>query len=342
MNRFLPLAAVFVVALTLTACSSSHDSDQGDADTRPAAAVLVQAAENKSRSTTEEVVGTVQAKHRAVLEPKLSGRITSLPVILGQHVKSGELVARLDTAEIKARLDQAEASLDQAQRHWNRTSALFGQQAATHAEYDAAQTGYSQARAVAAEAKAMMSYTEILAPFDGVVTNKWAHEGDFAAPGKPLISMEDPLTLQVEADVPQAIAAQVAVDTRLTVGLDGAGAALTGIVSEVASAGDPLTRTVRIKVDLPTQPGLSSGQFARLFVPVGESQSLRVPAAAVVQRGQLEIVFVVSNRIAQLRLVKTGKRIDDEWEILSGLDAGDLVVVEGASQLTDGQTVAVK
>ena len=183
---------------------------------------------------------------------------------------------------------------------------------------------------------------KIVAPFDGVVTKKWADVGDLAAPGKPLIAIEDPSGLQLEADVPQAIASHVQRDARLAARVDGVSGELTGTVSEIAPAADPVSRTFRVKVDLPAQPGLSSGQFARLLVPVGESNSLRVPASAVVQRGQLEIVFVVANQHAQLHLVKTGKRVGDEMEILSGLHAGDAVVVDGAAQLTDGQPVEAK
>jgi hypothetical protein len=77
-------------------------------------------------------------------------------------------------------------------------------------------------------------------------------------------------------------------------------------------------------------------------VPIGERTAVRVPATAVVQRGQLEIVFSVTNQHAQLRLVKTGQRVGDEIEILSGLDAGKTVVISGADQLTDGQPVEAK
>jgi len=291
---------------------------------------------------TEEVVGTVRARLHATLEAKLSGRIDKLPVVLGQRVKAGELVARLDAAEINARLEQAEAALEQAERDWKRVSALFQQQSVTRAEYDAAQSRNRLAKGAAAEAKAMMSYVEIVAPFDGVVTKKWVDVGDLAAPGKPLISIEDPSALQLEADVPQAIASRVQGGARLAARVDDVSGELTGTVSEIAPTADSVSRTFRVKVDLPGKPGLRSGQFARLAVPVGESHSLRVPASAVVQRGQLEIVFVVANQRAQLHLVKTGKRVGDEMEILSGLHAGDVVVIDGAAQLTDGQPVEAK
>jgi RND family efflux transporter MFP subunit len=117
---------------------------------------------------------------------------------------------------------------------------------------------------------------------------------------------------------------------------------LTGVVSEIAPNADPGSRTFRVKLELPPTPGLRPGQFVRLQLPVGESRSLRVPAAAVVQRGQLEIVFVVANQNAQLRLAKTGRRFGNTVEILSGLDADDSVVVDGADRLSDGQPLEMK
>jgi membrane fusion protein (multidrug efflux system) len=117
---------------------------------------------------------------------------------------------------------------------------------------------------------------------------------------------------------------------------------LSGIVAEIAPNADPTSRTFRVKLDVPASPGLKLGQFARLIVPVGESTSMRVPTSAVVQRGQMELLFAVENRHARLRLVKTGRRVNDETEILSGLDSGDSVVVDNPRQLVDGQPVQEK
>jgi RND family efflux transporter MFP subunit len=334
--------AVLASALCFTGCGAKPESSKAHSSNLPAASVRLQTVQSKPQAITEEVMGTVRAKLQATLEAKLSGRIDKLPVVLGQRVKAGELVARLEAAEINARLDQARASLEQAERDWKRLSTLFEQQAVTRADYEAAQARHRVAEGAAAEAKAMMSYVEVVAPFDGVVTKKWADLGDLAAPGKPLISVEDPSALQLEADVPQAIASQVHRDARLAARVDGVSGELTGTVTEIAPTADSVSRTFRVKVDLSAVPGLSSGQFARLLVPVGEGHSLRVPGTAVVQRGQLEIVFVVANQHAQLHLVKTGKRVGDEMEILSGLHAGDVVVVEGAAPLMDGQSVEAR
>ncbi len=329
------------LVLLLTSCSRQTTTHLAS-PTLPPAQVQVQTAVSKTYATSEEVVGTVRAKLRATLEAKVSGRIDKLPVVLGQTVKAGQLVARLDAPEIKARLDQSQASLQQAERDWKRASALLEQQAVTRSEYDAAESRYRVAQAAVAEGQAMLGYVEVLAPFDGVVTRKWSDVGDLASPGKPLIDLEDPSALQLEADVPEAIAARVQPNASLSVRLDGAAKELKGTVSEIAPSADPASRTLRVKLALPQTPGLLPGRFARLAVPVGESNSVRVPGSAVVLRGQLELVFVATNQHAQLHLVKTGKKFGDEVEILAGVEPGESVVVSGVSLLVDGQAVETK
>jgi RND family efflux transporter MFP subunit len=326
----------------LAGCGKAHQGHTAAQPELPSVQVRTQTVEAKSSASIEEVVGTVRAKLRATIEAKTSGRITDLPVVLGQKVRAGELVARLDAPEIRARLDQAEASLQQAERDAKRMASLFKQQAASRADYETADSRYLVAKGVVAEARAMMRYVEILAPFDGVVTRKWVDVGDQAAPGKPLVDIEDPSQLQVEADVPEAIASRIKQDARMTIRVGQSSGDLSGTIVEIAPIADPTSRTFRVKLDVQACPGLMSGQFARLVVRVGENTSLRVPASAVVQRGQMEILFVVENQRARLHLVKTGRRVNDETEILSGLDSGDLVVVDNPHQLVDGQRLQEK
>jgi len=323
----------------LAGCGKTH---QGTTPAQPelaAVQVRTQSVESKQVTAVEEVVGTFRAKLRATIEGKTTGRITDIPVSLGQKIKTGELIARLNAPEIKARLDQAEAGLQQAERDSKRASSLFNQQAATRSDYDAADSRYQVAKAAMAEAQAMMTYVEILAPFDGVVTRKWVDVGDQAAPGKPLIDIEDPSKLQLEADVPEGIAARIQQNARLSIRVGETTGDLSGTVAEIAPIADPISRTFRVKLDVTAHANLMSGQFARVLVPLGETTSMRVPASAVVQRGQMEIVFAVENQRAQLHLVKTGRQLKDETEILSGLDSGDSIVIENASQLVDGQPV---
>ncbi len=333
----------FVTVLTmavalLTGCGKARHERDAPPELPPVR-VRTTSVQTKSVPSVEEVVGTVRAKLRATIEAKASGRIVELPVVLGQKVKAGDLLARLDAPEIKARLEQAEAGLQQANRDWKRISSLYDQQAATRADYDSVQSRLEQAKAAVNEARAMLDYVEVKAPFDAVVTRKVADVGDLAAPGKPLVEIEDPSRLQIEADVPEAIVGKIQPGAIMAIRTGEAAAELTATVAEIAPIADPLSRTFRVKLDLPGSRGLMSGQFARLAVPVGETLSLRVPASAVVLRGQMEIVFAVENQHARLHLVKTGRQLKDETEILSGLDSGDSVIVDSASQLIDGQPV---
>ena len=328
--------------LLLAGCGKAHRGNPAAQSDLPSVQVRTQIVESKPLASVEEVVGTVRARLRATIEAKANGRITAMPVILGQKVKAGELVARLDAPEIKARLDQAEASLQQAERDSERMSSLFPQHAVSRADYETAESRYRVARGVVAEARAMMGYVEILAPFDGVVTRKWVDVGDQATPGKPLVDIEDPSKLRLEADVPEAIASKIQQDARMAVRVGQSTSDLSGTIAEIAPIADPASRTFRVKLDLPASPGLMSGQFARLIVPLGEHTSVRVPASAVVQRGQLEILFIAENQHARLHLVKTGRRVNDETEILSGLDSGDSVVVDDPHQLADGQPLQEK
>jgi RND family efflux transporter MFP subunit len=154
--------------------------------------------------------------------------------------------------------------------------------------------------------------------------------------------MENPDTLRLEADVPEALIGNVKLGDKLAVRIAAVASELEGSVAEMSPAADPNSRTSLVKLDLPGATGLRSGQFGRVAVPVGEASTIRVPAAAVIQHGQMELVFVVANGHAQLRLVKMGRRVGDEIELVSGLNSGEQIVTEGATALADGQPVTVK
>lgn len=340
--RMPALAAAGLVAAALTGCHRASESTPTSRPELPRATVRVQPATRQALAANEEVVGTVRARTRATLEAKVSGRIEKLPVTLGQAVKAGDLVAQLDAAEIKARVDQAQANLEHAEQDAKRIATLFAQQAATRSELDAIEARRRAAAAGVTEARAMLAYVQVLAPYDGVVTRKWAEAGDLAMPGKPLIDLEDLTALQLLADVPETLAEKLKVGASLGVRIDPLGKELPATIVERAPAADPASRTVAVKLDLPATPGLMPGQFARLIVPLQTGESLRVPAAALVHHGQLDILFVVTNQHSQLRLVRTGRHIGPDVEILAGLTAGESVVIEGAAVLSDHQPVEVK
>ena len=342
MNAPTQIAAGLLLLLALALVGCGHKTERAAAPPLPTATVRAQTVESKKRVATEEVVGTVRAKLRSVIEAKVSGRIEQMLVVPGQQVKAGEVLAVIDAREVQARYDQALAVRQQAEADLKRLSSLLDQKILSQAEFDNAQAKARVAIAGVTEAETMLDYTKVTAPFAGVITRKHADVGDLATPGKPLLDMEDSRALRLEADVPEAVVGKLTLGDKLPVRIAALETELEGVISEIAPAADPGSRTFLVKLDLPPQPGLRAGQFGRVAMPVGETAALRVPASAVVQRGQMEMVFVVSDGKAQLRLVKTGKRIGAEVELVSGVSAGEKVVVADAAGLMDGQPVSMQ
>lgn len=344
--KLFPRTAVLaagVLALVLFAgCGRTRRASVGDTAALPPVTVAVQRVVKKERPATEEVVGTVRAKLRAAIEAKISGKIENMPVVPGQKVAAGDLLAELDAREVQARADQAKAVYQQAEADWKRLAQLWDQNVLSRAEYDSGKSKFEVAEASLLEAQTLVGYAKVTAPFAGVITRKLADIGDLATPGRPLLDMEDTRALRLEADVPEEVVDNIKIGDRMPVRIAAVATELEGTVSEIAPAADPNSRTFLVKLDLRDAPGLRAGQFGRAIMPVGTTSALRVPAAAVVQRGQMELVFVAENGRAQLRLVKTGKRVDDEVEVVSGLDAGESVITSGVGALGDGQPVSVQ
>ena len=330
-----------VAVAVLAALGCDKHTEPANLPLPPPANVQVITVKQAKDAAMEEVVGTVRAKLRATLEAKVSGRITKLPVTLGQAVKNGDLVALLDAGEIRAKLAQARAALDQANAELKRFSALLAQDAVTRQEYDAVRARQRIAQATLEEAQTISAYTRVRAPFSGIVTQKFADVGDLASPGKPLVAIDDPTELRLEVNVPEALLGNVRAGMMLDIRVDAISVPLKGKAVEVAPTADPNSRTFLTKIDLPEHENLRAGQFGRAMIPTSSISVLRIPRSALVQRGQMETLFVHHQGKALLRLVKTGKVLGDRVEILAGLEGGEQVVVDTAPSLVDGQSVQV-
>ena len=331
------LPLLLALALAVAGCGKKHEPAR---EALPAVSVRVQTIEKKPHLASEEVVATVNSKLRSVIESKVSGRIDKMLVTPGQQVKVGDLLAELDIREIRAKLDQATPVREQAEKDLTRYTDLLAKRVITQQEFEGAQSKARVARAAVTEAETMLGYAKVTAPFDGVITRKLADVGDLATPGKPLVEMEDPGALRLEAAVPEAIIDRVSLGSKLVVRIGST--ELEGVVREMSPTADPNSRTLLVKLDLPATPGLRTGQFGRVAVPVAETSVLRVPASAILRRGQMELVFIRNDKHAQLRIVKTGKAIGGETEIVSGVNAGEEIIIEGAANLVDGQPIEVR
>ncbi len=328
----------FLALVSLAGCSREHSGPPAES---ALASVRVQVAtvQREIAPAIVETTGTVRPAEHAVLAAKISGIIESLPLTLGQSVKHGELLAHLAAPEVAARLAQARAQFETAQREERRNREL----AATGAETDDAARAAAErlhaARAAVEEAEAMLAYMDIRAPYDGRVAQKFAYAGDLATPGQPLLVLESSAALRVEAPVPASLAATLALGAELPVQIADVPAPTIGRVAEIAAAADSATHTVLVKLDLPSPDAVWSGRAARLALRGSPVETLLLPASCVSRFGQMERVFVVIAGHAQLRLVKTGAIRGERIELLSGVAAGENVIVAPIGTLHDGQPV---
>jgi membrane fusion protein (multidrug efflux system) len=336
-------AKIILTALLAVAGAGcgKHEESGAPAPKAPPVAVEVTEVAVQPLWDEEEVVGNVEAAQRAVLSAKVTGVIDSLKVAPGARVTRGGVLATIDAREIRARLDSAVAAQDQAKKDFARIERLLQSGSSTRQEFDAATTRLRTADAALVEARTMLQYTEITAPFDGVVTRKMVEVGDLATPGKPLLEMENSSLLRFECQIPEALIDRVQMGAELPVAIDAAGAALTGKVSEIAPSASAGSRTFLVKLDLPPAEKLRAGQFGRVSVPVRERPAVLVAEGAVVRRGQIESVFVIEEGVARLRLVKTGRRHNGQVEVISGLTGGEKVASKDAHLLRDGAAVEV-
>jgi RND family efflux transporter MFP subunit len=213
--------------------------------------------------------------------------------------------------------------------------------AAAQARRDASHAGRTQAEAGVSQASTAVSFTKIRAPFDGLVIAKPAEPGAMAAPGVPLLVVEDPSRLRLEAQVDESKIGVVKLGQSVPVLIDSLGdAPLAGKVVQIVPAADPSSRTFTVKIELPSNPGIRSGLFGRARFPSGEREAIAIPKTAVLSRGQMQAVYVVgSDHLASLRFVTLGEASGEQVEVLSGLQNGDRIVAQPGDRELSGKQV---
>lgn len=318
--------------------------------------VSVVAAQAANVPDVVEAVGTLRAAQTSQLAAQMMGNIVEIRVHEGDRIQRGQVLAVIDEAQPRAALDRAAAADLAAQQEITASDSDFNLAEATlkryqtlyekksvspqefdevNARYQAAQArrdmsraGQSEAEAALDQARSALGYTRILAPFDGVVTEKKADVGALASPGMPIFTVEDLRRYRLEATVNESDLRCVHMGQQLPVLLDALGdKPLKGRVVEIVPAADPASRSFLVKIDIPSDPALRSGLFGRAQFTRGERSALLIPRTAVVERGQLQGVYVLDpNGIAGLRYITLGKPSVGQVEVLAGLQAGEMLV----------------
>ncbi len=293
----------------------------------------------------ELAVGTVRAVHETAIASKLLAKVLAVNVQAGQLVKAGEVLVQLDDADLQAQLRQsaaavtaAEAALANAQVEFDRIRQLYEQSNETKSAFDRAETTLKmaaaeleRARQAHEQARTTLEYATIRSPIDGRVIERRVEVGDMARPGEPLVSLYDPDRMQLVASVRESLSQRLAVGQTIGVRVDALGHTCQGRISEIVPEAESASRTFQVKVTGPCPPGVYSGMFGRLLIPLDEQEVLLIPPAAVRRVGQLDLVDVVeagaAGPVLRRRVVQVGRTLEGQVEVLAGLRAGEQVAL---------------
>jgi len=357
----------FSILLALAACGGDIEPGSRSGDHPIIGGLKIAEIGASSLPFSTAYTGTVESRNRGILAARTDGRVTRIAVREGEQVQAGDLLLTIADNQAADRLREAEAALSGAmnrlaaaeararlaQSTYERYQRLFANEAVTPQEMDRVTAEGEEARQQVAAAKAAvagaesgrnaartaLAYSRVTAPYAGRVVRTQVEEGSTVQPGSPLLVLDRSGGLQVSAALPEARAGQVAVGDQVHVEVPALGQSFPGAVAEVQSAADPRSRTFAIKVDLPATAQVPPGLFARVVFAGSEEPMLLLPASAIIERGQLTGVYLVQDGILHYRLVKTGRQIAEQFEILSGLRPGDRVVVEGTERARSGARV---
>ena len=325
------------------------------------------------RARTSTVISSRVMGYVREVNVQTGDRVREGQLLLGLDTRDLDISARRAEAarqEVRTAVPEADsavaaakANLDLAQVTFGRMQDLFRKTSVSNQEFDeasarlkAAQAAYemavarraqldakiSQAEQDVRSAEVARSYAAVVAPFAGVVVSKSVDPGTLAVPGAPLLSIEREGAYRLEASVEESHLAAIKPGQAVSVGLDGIDRVIDARVSEIVPAVDAGSRAYVVKIDLPPIPALRSGVFGRASFQLGTRPVVAIPAAAVIEHGQLQSVMVADGGLARTRLITTGQK-NKEWiEVLSGLAAGEKIIFPVPRDLADGAAVEVR
>lgn len=310
----------------------------------PALAAAQPAFETVERRSFHETVhldGVIEAVQQSTVSAQTSGTVQSLPYDVDDSVAAGDLIVQLEDSEQRSRLRQAEAGLEEAEaaladarQRFERIEAVHERGLVSRQEFDQARNSLAAARArveranaTVSEAREQLSYTRVVAPYDGILTERHVEVGESVNPGQPLLSGLSLEQLRVVVALPQKYAELARTERQAEVTLADGRVLETGEMTFYPYA-DPQTHTFRLRMRLNEPNGsLFPGMLVKVSVPVASREALWVPASSLIQRSELRAVFVLDDQDRpRLRQVRTGVRDNDRLEILAGLSEGERVI----------------
>ena len=349
--------------LFLSACSSNVKKDSPTTTDTAITVTIATAATDQQQFLN--VSGQIESAQTANISTRVMGYLTSLKVKIGDHVTKGTLLATISNNDILAKraqtdaiIEEAEVAFKNAQKDYNRFTALYKDQSASAKELEnvtqqfiSAKSRLEQAKQMKNEVNATLGFTNLLAPFDGVVTQKLMDAGSMANPGMPILTIEQNGRYQVSASVPEKSISQVKEGSTVAIKIDAVNKTISGIITQINQSSQFSGGQYLIKVSISDRDktGLFAGMYANLSIPVrhtmndkGDGEQVMVPLKAIEQKDQLTGIYTIANNnTALLRWVRLGIVKGDQVEVLSGLAPREQFIVSADGRLFNGATVKI-
>lgn len=336
------LAAAALAAYIWVGTDDGNGTPQRVAvEDRPAVAVVTVAAVERNMVDEVEALGTTRAREAVEITPRISSVVTAVRFREGQMVEAGTVLVELDNAEERANLAEAEATVIDSRAQYRRARELLETRTVSESQVQQLEATMNADEARLRAAQARFEQTLVRAPFTGRVGLRQISPGSFVSPGSVITTLDDLSSVRLDFTVPEAFlgvlepglgisARSVAFEDR----------AFDGEVRTINTRVDPVTRAVTIRADLPNDDGLlKPGMFLTVRLAGQTRSRIIIPEAALVPEGDRQNVFLVRDGRAWRTHVVVGRRMRGEVEILEGLRAGDVIVVEGTQKVANGGRV---
>lgn len=290
---------------------------------------------------TITATGSLRADESVELQPETNGKIISVNFSEGANVRRGDLLLKLNDAELRATLQRSTYRMELAQLKERRFATLLETSSINQQDYDTVLNEFSVQRAEVALVEAQLAKLEIRAPFDGVVGLRFVSEGAFVTPTTRVATLQRYDRLKVDFSIPEKYAPRVRTGSPVTFHVEGGDRKYQGEIYAIDPRIDAGTRTVLIRAVCPNpDTRLLPGAFAHVEFTLSEvAEALLVPSEAVIPGLTEKNVFIVQDGKAVRRSVKTGVRTESSVQITAGLASGDVVITSGIQQLRAGQAV---
>ena len=356
-------SGLILSAALFSSCSSDEKKSVQNTD----APILVTVNQSSSNSlgSLATATGKLVAKNSVNVSTRMMGYITSMRAEVGQNITAGQELVSINSTDIQAKEGQANAQISQAQASFNiakkdyvRFQNLYKNQSVSQKELDdmrarfeMAQAGLQVAQQIKSEVNSQYKYTNITAPISGIVTEKFAEQGDMASPGMPLLTIESSGALQAQVLVSEQYITMINSGMTAQVTLKSINKTVSGTVSEISKSATNTGGQYMVKINIAASNDLLPGMFVNVQFPFKNSgktnqdfqESIMVPKSALVEKGQLTGVYVVSSQnTASLRWIKIGKSFGDQMEVLSGLNTKEPYIISANGKLYNGAKIQIK